>query len=200
MVKVKICGLYRMEDIAYVNEAKPDYVGFIINFPKSHRNVSLDFTKEMIAKLDSDIKSVCVIVNQPIEDVITYANEFDIIQLHGDENLDYINSLKVALPSKEIWKAFKVKSVEDIENAKVCNADNVLLDSGYGTGKQFDWSLGFDIERNFIVAGGINIDNATGAISNFKPYALDISSGVETEKVKDKNKIIEIVKIIRGAK
>lgn len=195
MTKIKICGLFRECDIDYVNEAKPDYAGFILNYPKSHRNVPPGTAQELRSKLLPEIKAVGVFVNQPAETVISTARfvGLDVIQLHGNEDNDYINHLKekVNIP---IWKAFKVKTEAALTEALQSAAHEILLDNGYGTGESFDWSMVKGFNRPFILAGGLTPENIPEAVRTLKPYALDISSGVETQKVKDPDKIFAAVK------
>lgn len=195
MTKIKICGLFRECDIDYVNEARPDYAGFILNYPKSHRNVPPGTAQELRSKLLTEIKAVGVFVNQPEETVISTARfvGLDIIQLHGNEDNDYINHLKEKT-SIPIWKAFKVETEAALKEALQSAADEILLDNGYGTGESFDWSMVKDFNRPFILAGGLKPENIPEAIRTLKPYALDISSGVETQKVKDPGKISAAVK------
>ncbi len=199
-VKIKICGLYRMEDVEYVNEAKPDYVGFIIDFPKSHRNVSIQQVSQLTGKLKSEIQSVGVFVNQDMEAVAEAAQYLDVMQLHGDESNAYIEQLRLRLPEKEIWKAFKIRNIRDLEQAADSIADKVVLDNGYGTGEVFDWSLLehlAHVDRPFILAGGLELENLEEAIERFYPFALDISSGVEVNRCKDREKIKEVVERVR---
>ena len=200
MTKIKICGLFRECDIDYVNEAKPDYAGFILNYPKSHRNVLPGTAQELRLKLLPEIKAVGVFVNQPEETVISTARfiGLDIIQLHGNEDNDYINHLKgkVNIP---IWKAFKVKTEASLTEALQSAAHEILLDNGYGTGENFDWSMVKDFNRPFILAGGLKPENIPEAVRTLRPYALDISSGVETQKVKDRDKILSAVKSAHSA-
>ncbi len=198
MTKVKICGLFREIDIDYINKAKPDYAGFIINFPKSHRSIDINEAKNLIKKLDKNIKSVCVFVNMPIDYVMQFNNICDIIQLHGQEDNEYIEKLRKESKNKEIWQAFKIRDNNDIKKAQRSNADIILLDNGYGTGEQFNWDIIKDMKRDFILAGGINIENVQKAIKEFKPYALDISSSVETQKLKDFEKIDAIIKKVKS--
>ncbi len=197
MNKIKVCGLFQENDIEYVNIAKPDYVGFIVNFKKSHRSIDYDKAKTLIKKLDKNIKSVCVFVNADVDTVLKFAEFADVVQLHGDEDNDYIKNLRLKNVDLEIWKAFKVKTKKDLDLAKQCTADKILLDNGYGTGQKFDWSLVEEFNREFILAGGINSDNILSAVNLFNPYCVDVSSGVEENKVKSYNKICEIVKTIR---
>ncbi len=200
MSKIKICGLYRFEDISYVNETMPDYAGFIINFKKSHRSIDLNTAKTLIAKLDKNITSVCVFVNEPISYIENFKDICDVIQLHGDETNDYIHQLRQKTPKTIIWKAFKIKNESDLIKAKNCNADMVLLDNGYGTGEVFDWGIITDFDRPFILAGGITTQNALSAIKKFAPFALDVSSGVEENKIKNLEKIKQIINIVRSEK
>ncbi len=192
--KIKICGLFRDEDIFYVNKFKPDYAGFIIDFPKSHRSLSLQKSKELISKLDKKIKSVCVFVNSDL-DFISQFDFADIIQLHGDEDDFYIENLRKIFPQKEIWKAFKIKSSEDLALAEKSSADKIILDNGYGTGEKFDWNLLQNFSREFILAGGINEENI--AKTPVLPEIFDVSSGVETDRKKDYYKIKNIIEIVR---
>lgn len=195
--KIKICGLFRECDIDYVNLAKPDYIGFIIGFPKSHRNITPDQVATLKARLVGEIKSVGVFVNAPLEDILEVEPYLDIIQLHGGEDNAYISSLREMLPAKEVWKAFKVKSNDDLTSAQNCSADRIVLDNGYGTGECFDWSLLGEFNKAYILAGGITPENIRQAIDSFHPEVIDISSGVETNKLKDLDKITQIVKEIR---
>ncbi len=198
--KIKICGLFREEDIANVNEARPDYAGFVINFPGSHRSISADRLSRLSGSLDKGIEPVGVFVDEKIELVAELLNSGTIstAQLHGAEDNEYIRLLRVRAPGKNIIKAFKVESAADIAAAENSAADMILLDNGYGTGKCFDWSLIGSIVRPFILAGGLTPVNIPDAIKKFQPYAVDISSGVETGKVKDRMKIIEAVRAAHG--
>lgn len=197
MSKVKICGLCRSEDIDFVNEVKPDFAGFIINYPTSHRNISIEQLTEYTSKLDDGIKSVGVFVNSPMADVIALADKVDVIQLHGDEDDSFVVTLRKILPDKEIWKAFKITGEADLEKAMKCRADLVVLDNGCGTGETFDWDIIADFSKRFALAGGVNIDNVSTAIERFSPYLIDLSSGVETENVKDFDKMKEMIEVIR---
>ena len=200
--KIKICGLKRPEDITYVNEAKPDYCGFIIEFPKSSRNVTGDQVRILIAELDKNIIPVGVFVNAAPERVeeLLLDGTIRIAQLHGQEDESYIRELKT-YTDKLIIKAFSIKTAEDIEKALQSPADYILLDQGGGgTGKTFDWSLIPEIQRPFFLAGGIGASNLGQAIREIHPYAVDLSSSVETEKRKDPMKIRQVVDIVREIK
>lgn len=196
--KVKICGLYRTEDIHMINEIIPDYIGFIINIPKSHRNVSISDVLKWRTILNPQIKSVGVFVNEPIENILEVANALNVIQLHGNETEEYLSNLreksKIINDNLEFWKAFSVKTPEDIKNALEFPADKILLDYGKGEGKTFDWTILKTATKPFILAGGINPENVKEAINNYSPQIVDLSSGVETNQVKDKEKIKKLMK------
>lgn len=201
--KIKICGLYRLEDIYAVNEVMPDYVGFIMNFPMSHRSVNIDQIAKFKLKLRKQIKTVGVFVNANTEYIIEASKYLDIIQLHGDETNHEIECLRRNLYKKEIWKAFKIRNIQDLEKAESSIADKVILDNGYGTGEVFDWSLLKFMKsatKTIILAGGITVENLPEAIEKFHPFAVDISSGVETNRLKDREKIRKVVEITRMKK
>ena len=198
MTKIKICGLRRPEDIAYVNEAKPDFAGFIIDVPKSRRNVPREKVRELTALLSPEILPVGVFVNAPMETIsLVTDGTLKAVQLHGQESQSYLEELKkqVAVP---LIRAFSIRSPEDLTEAEKSPADFVLLDNGAGgTGETFDWSLLSSFDRPFFLAGGLRLENITEAVSRFHPYALDLSSGVETDGYKDKEKIIAAVAAVR---
>ena len=199
MTKIKICGLKRPVDIAYVNEAKPDFAGFIINVPKSRRNVSPEKARELTALLSPEILPVGVFVNAPMETILSLASDSTLkaVQLHGQESPSYLEELKKQL-SVPLIRAFSIRSAEDLIEAKKSPADFVLLDNGAGgTGETFNWSLLSSFDRPFFLAGGLRPENITEAVSRFHPYALDLSSGVETEGYKDKEKIIAAAAAVR---
>lgn len=200
--KIKIRGLRRREDILAVNEAKPDYCGFIIEFPSSFRSVTADEVRELVKELDPEIRPVGVFVNAPMELVRTLLDDgtLALAQLHGQEDESYIRELKT-YTDKLIIKAFSIKTAEDIEKALQSPTDYILLDQGGGgTGKTFDWSLIPEIQRPFFLAGGIGASNLGQAIREIHPYAVDLSSSVETEKRKDPMKIRQVVDIVREIK
>lgn len=193
-MKIKICGIYRNEDAENVNKVLCDYVGFVF-FQKSHRNVTEKKAAELRNIIKNEIPVVGVFVNEDIEKIATifHKNIINIIQLHGNEDELYIQSLRKTLPKAEIWKAFKINSKEDIKKAQESTADMILLDNGYGTGECFDWSLIKEIERKFILAGGLTPENIYEAGKLLNPYMIDISSGVEINKKKDFEKMKKAV-------
>ncbi len=197
-MKVKICGLSRPADIEAVNQYQPDYAGFIINFPKSHRNCTPEQVQSLHAQLSDSIPAVGVTVNQPLETVAALLEQgvIDIAQLHGQEDESYICELK-RRTGKPVWKAFRIRSANDLDVARASSADMILLDNGYGTGETFDWTLVRDIGRPFILAGGLCESNISDA-AKMQPDAMDISSGVETNRVKDPEKIRILIERIRS--
>ncbi len=197
MTKIKLCGLSRQCDIEWANELKPDYIGFIF-WSKSKRNVSPEKAKELKALLSPDIKAVGVFVDEPIENIAKLLNDniIDLAQLHGSEDEEYIARLRT-LSDKPIIKAFLLKSKEDAERAEKSTADHILLDSGMGTGKGFDRSLLKNISRPYFLAGGLYPENVGIAVDTLSPYAVDVSSGIETDNFKDRNKMAAFVNAVR---
>lgn len=198
MSKIKLCGLSRKCDIEWANELHPEYIGFVFA-PKSRRYVSVDTAAELKAMLSEDIKAVGVFVNSPVESVayILSRGIIDMAQLHGSEDEEYISRL-VKLTDKPIIKAFSINSAADVSAANNSSADMVLLDSGQGgTGTNFDWKLLGDINRPYFLAGGLCCENISQAITALDPYAVDVSSGIETNGCKDKNKMAAFVAAVR---
>ena len=200
-VKIKLCGMFRDCDIDYVNEAKPDYIGFIVMFPKSHRNIDFETALRLKKRLSPDIKSVAVSVNAPVEQFSQFAKSgvADMLQLHGDENAEYIAELR-KLTEAPLIKAVRVTSPDDIIKAQELDVDFLLLDSGTGSGKVFDHSLidRESIKKPFFLAGGLTPENVREAALSVKPYGVDMSSGIETDKVKDREKMLAAVQIARS--
>ena len=197
MTKVKLCGLSRESDIAAVNKLKPDLVGFVFA-KKSKRYVSPEQAAALKSLLAPDILAAGVFVNEPVEAVAELLDRgvIDVAQLHGSEDDDYIARLR-ALTGKPIFRAFKVKSEADLPAIENCAADLVLLDSGAGTGKTFDWSLVRSVQRPYFLAGGLDPDNVADAIAALHPYGVDVSSGIETDGVKDESKMAAFVAAAR---
>lgn len=198
MTKIKLCGLKRPCDIEWANELCPNYIGFIFA-KKSKRYVPPETAAELKALLKPEIAAVGVFVNEPFENVaqLLKSGIIDIAQLHGSEDEAYIRELR-KLADKPIFKAFRVDNAEDVEKANASSADMVLLDSGNGgTGTVFDWELLQGIRRPYLLAGGLNTENIGSAVATLKPYGVDVSSGIETDGVKDRTKMTEFVSIIR---
>ena len=209
MVKIKICGLRRLEDIEIVNKYKPDYIGFV--FAESPRKVSFEEARELSGLLSEDIVPVGVFVNEHMKLIVDLFREgiIEIAQLHGDEDEKYIKDLKdksIEETGKEIpvINAIEIKDNTDFNDTVLewrdSLSDYFILDSGKGSGKTFDWSL---IDKNseffknsIFLAGGLNSENLTSAIEEFNPFAVDLSSSVETDGFKDEEKIKEIIEIV----
>ena len=191
MTRIKICGLSRPQDVAYVNHARPDWCGFVVNFPPSRRSVTPEQVRVLRAQLFPEASPVGVFVDQPPEAVAALLNDgtLSIAQLHGGEDAEYAAALRRAAPEAEIWKAIQVRGPADLERAASFPADRILLDSGQGTGKRFDWSLLKNFPRPYLLAGGLTPDNLREAVRVLHPYGVDLSSGVETDGVKDFIKI-----------
>ncbi len=198
---IKCCGMFRPEDIAAVNAARPDYCGFVIDFPKSHRSVSPDQACRLRAELDEGIAAVGVFVDQPAQDVARTANEcrLNAVQLHGREDDLYISGLR-RLTNVPVIQAFKVSAPHDLEAARASSADFILLDNGQGTGATFDWRLLEGFDRPYFLAGGLTPQSIAEAVERLHPYAIDISSGIETDRLKDPEKISEAVRETRRIK
>lgn len=197
MTKMKLCGLFCPCDIDAANELKPEYIGFVFA-PKSRRYVTPEEAAELKKLLAPDIQAVGVFVNEVPERIAAFLNKgiIDIAQLHGVEDENEINQLR-ALTDKPIIKAFCIKKSEDITNAESCLADYILLDSGEGTGTVFDWKKIQNIQRPYFLAGGLSIDNVENAVRQLNPYAVDVSSGIETDGLKDKMKMAAFVAAVR---
>lgn len=199
MSKIKICGLFRERDIDFVNEAEPDYIGFV--FAKSRRQVSEPEAFRLRKKLKDGIIPVGVFVNAPIEHIASlYRNQvIALAQLHGGEDEAYISALKALCPIPVI-KVFSIESARiGSKGWGPSGADYLLFDSGSGgSGKPFDWSLidPSGMQSRWFLAGGLNTDNIADALA-LNPYGVDVSSGVETDGVKDRNKIIPLVQLVR---
>lgn len=200
MTKIKICGLKRLEDVAFANELLPDYIGFVFA-QKSKRYVSPSQCKALRNALSKQILAVGVLVDAPLDFVQSLLADslIDIIQLHGHENEAYITDLR-KLTDKPIIKAFRVDTAQDIEVATASNADYILIDNGQGgTGERFDWSLATKMNRQFFLAGGLTPQNVRSAIQQIQPYAVDTSSGVETDGIKDYLKMEKFIQAVRNA-
>lgn len=205
MVKVKICGIKNLQDVQAVNKHKPDFAGFVF-YPLSKRYVSLIVARRLKAALNRHIKTVGVFVNAPVEEIAAAAEMgiIDLVQLHGDEGNAYIAELK-KICKLPIIKAVRVQDENDIKRADYYNCDYLLFDtysqSAYGgTGRQFNTQLlkGVKIHKPYFIAGGLNADNVRRAIKGLKPFAADVSGGVETDGGKDAAKIKAFIKQVKG--
>lgn len=198
MTGIKICGLSRECDIEFANALMPEYIGYVF-WDKSRRYVSEEQAAKLTSGLAEEIAPVGVFVDEAADIVAGLANNgiIRIIQLHGHEDEEYLKRLR-ELTTAPVIKAFKVRSSEDVRRANNFPSDYVLLDNGYGTGQTFDWSKVCGIERPFFLAGGVNTDNVAEAVKKLHPFAVDISSGVETDGYKDFTKMQEFVRACRA--
>lgn len=197
MTKIKLCGILRIDDIEIVNKLKPEYIGFVFA-KKSRRYIAPCEAAGLKEALSGDIKVVGVFVNETVEQVAALLNEniIDIAQLHGDEDEEYISRLR-KLSGKQIIKAFRINKESDLADIEGCSADYILLDSGAGSGECFEWGWLKDIKRPFFLAGGLDTGNVNKALNEIQPFAVDVSSGIETGGVKDKEKMTAFVTAVR---
>ena len=199
MTKIKICGLRRPRDIEAVNAARPDFAGFVVEVPGSRRSVDKKELRELAGRLEEGILSVGVFVNAPPELVAELLEEgtLDLAQLHGQEDEIYMAELR-RLTEKPLIQAFSIQTGQDAEQALESRADYLLLDQGRGgTGQTFDWSLLPEINRPFFLAGGLGEENLERAIRQVRPWAVDLSSSLETDGQKDPEKILRAVDLVR---
>lgn len=197
MTKIKLCGLSRPCDIEAANELNPEYIGFVFA-PKSKRYVTPERAAKLRQLLAPGIQAVGVFVRENPQTVAAMLNSnvIDMAQLHGGEDEDYIRQLR-ELSHKPIIQAFRIETADDIASAQQSSADYILLDSGGGTGTVFDWNLVQTLTRPYFLAGGLDVENAGKAQTLLKPYAVDVSSGIETDGYKDKTKMAAFVRAIR---
>lgn len=195
-VKIKICGLSRREDILYANQVMPDYIGFV--FARSKRQVTVKQAMQLKSRLAAGIQAVGVFVNEEPENILACLKQgiIDIAQLHGQESEEMIRRIRQE-SGKPVIKAVKVRSAADVAAWRDSQADYLLFDNGQGTGKCFDWELLQDAGREFFLAGGINPENIAEALARVHPYCIDVSSGAETDAVKDLHKMQVLTETVR---
>lgn len=198
MIKIKLCGLSCIQDVEAANELEPDYVG-VVFAKKSRRYVSADLAAELKQALNSGISMAGVFVNENPEKIaeLLERGTIDLAQLHGDETDEYVRQLR-CLTDKPIIQAFRIRCKEDCIRARNSLADYVLLDSGAGTGKVFDWELIKNIQRPYFLAGGLDGQNVREAVLSLRPFGVDVSSGIETDGRKDKDKMAQFVRSVRS--
>lgn len=199
MTKIKLCGLSRPEDIKAANNLNPDFVGFVFA-AGSRRHVSPEKAAELRRQLSPDITAVGVFVDADPDFISGLVRDgtIDWVQLHGSEDDDTIERIRNA-SGAVIVQAFRIASRDDVVRASKSTADYVLLDAGSGCGETFDWSLITDMERPWFLAGGLTPQNAADAVSAVSPWAADVSSGIETDGLKDAAKMAEFVQAVRGS-
>ncbi len=197
MTKIKLCGLTRLCDIEAVNALKPEYIGFVFA-PGSKRYIDAKAAAGLKKMLHAEIQAVGVFVNEPVEFVagLLRSGIIDMAQLHGGESETYIAKLK-KLSAQPVIKAFRVAKEQDLAAAQNSPADYVLLDSGAGTGRVFDWQLIQKVSRPYFLAGGLTPGNVAESIRLLHPYAVDVSSGIETGGIKDNIKMAQFVSKVR---
>ena len=195
--RVKMCGLRRMEDIEAANPLQPDYVGFVFA-PASKRYITPETAKLLRAELAPGIQAVGVFVDEAPETVarLLESGVIDIAQLHGHEDEAYISALR-KMTGRPLIRAFRIRSGEDALTAQRSSAEHILLDAGAGDGKTFDWSLLSSVTRPYFLAGGLTPENAGEATERLHPFALDVSSGIETDGWKDPAKMRAFVNNVR---
>ena len=183
-MKIKMCGITTPADVAAVNEVRPDYIGMVMYFPKSKRNVSAETARRLLEELRKDVKKVAVVVSPDAEQIAEIGElGFDVIQIHGQTSDELIESAH--LP---VWKAFNVKDMDMYPHYQsLSNVTGYVFDAGEpGSGKRFDWNSLTDIDRDgrlFVLAGGLTPDNVRRAIEQVHPDVVDVSSGIEYDVV-----------------
>lgn len=199
--RVKLCGMYRDEDITALNAAAPELCGFVSAFPRSHRNVEGTTLARLAGQVDPGIRKVVVLVDQAPARAVEIAElaQAEAIQLHGHEDAAYLAELR-RLFDGGIIQAFRVREAADVERALGSAADMVLLDAGQGSGRSFDWSLvaGLGARRPYLLAGGLTPDNVADAVRELAPWGVDMSSGIETDRRKDPAKMASAVEAVRA--
>ncbi len=204
--RVKLCGLSREQDVAAALEARPDMVGFVVEFERSRRSVSGERLTGLARALDgSGIERVGVFVDADPARVAELARAAGLewVQIHGSEDDAYVARLREALLAAgscaRVIQALCPRTSADVERAERSRADLVLLDSGQGTGRAFDWGLARELGRPYLLAGGLGPGNVAEAVRALRPWGVDMSSGIETDGAKDPEKMRAAVAAVRGA-
>lgn len=197
MTRIKLCGLSRLCDIETANKLKPDYIGFVFA-PQSRRYITPEQAAEMKRLLDPGICAVGVFTDETPEGAAELLNRgvIDMAQLHGNEDEAYIRKLR-KLTDRPMIRAFQIKNGKDAAEAEQSQADYILLDSGAGTGTAFNWDLIKNIKRSYFLAGGLDAENVPYGIKALHPFAVDVSSGIETDGKKDYGKMAAFVAAVR---
>lgn len=198
MTKIKFCGLKTPEDAAAVRNVGADYAGFVF-VPGSRRYLSLEEAAEIRKKLGPSIEAVGVFADADCEMAAEYLLRgiVDIAQLHGNEDSAYIRKLK-KMTGRQVIRAFRVDGSFDLREAQCSPADYILFDSGIGgTGRMFDWTKILPVTRPYFLAGGLDADCVAAAIRMLRPFAVDVSSGIETGGKKDAVKMAAFAAAVR---
>ena len=201
MTKIKICGLRRQEDIDMVNQLLPDYIGFV--FAPSRRQINTAQANELKRRLHPAIQAVGVFVDMPLPQLFEIAQSgvIDVIQLHGHETEAEIRVLKEQCPLPVI-KAVRVQSAAQISQCDRLPCDYLLLDTFMpgqmgGSGTTFDWSMIPPLSKPYFFAGGLSPQNIKNVFQACHPYAVDVSSGVETDGAKDYDKMKRFIEKVK---
>ncbi len=199
MARVKICGINSPEDVEIVNELKPDYVSFA--FYKNKRQVTYEKARKLKQILDKDIRVIGVFVDENTNVVASAANDdlLDVIEFHGNEGPGEIERIK-AFTEKPIIQGFRIRSRADVELALDSHADSILMYSDSESGVPMDWKLLKNVTRPYFLAGGLNADNIEKAIKICHPFAVSVTTGVETDGIKDREKMAAFIKMARRTK
>ncbi len=197
MTKIKICGLSRFQDIESANELMPDYIGFVF-WQNSKRFISPEAARDLKKNLAQNIQVVGVFLDEQPGKILELSKNgiIDIIQLHGHEDNKFISQIR-DLTGQIIIKSFKIESLNDVRLAEKSKADYIMFDSGAGTGQIFNWSLIRNFPRPYFLAGGLSPENVKAAINELMPFAVDVSSGVESDGLKDKTKMAAFIESVR---
>lgn len=197
MSRIKICGLFRQEDIAYANQVMPDYAGFVL--ADSRRKVTTEQARKLKKLLSPQIMAVGVFVDEALDRIAACLEEgiIDMAQLHGRETEEDIQYLQ-AVTGKPIVKAVRVQTAYDVDAWLDSRADYLLFDGGAGEGRPFDWKLLQGVKRDFFLAGGLSRENIPRALELAKPFCIDLSSGVEENGSKNLEKMRAAVELVRG--
>lgn len=215
-MNIKICGITSVEEVEYINKLKPEYIGLV--FTKSKRQICKEQGIVLSKVLCEEVKIVGVFKDNSLNEIkeIIQCVKLDVIQLHGNESDDFIESVKLIIEEKygenqreevkeriEVWKGISIKSKDDFKILNSLKVDRFILDGlKPGSGEVFDWELIKDINTEFFLAGGISLNNINEIIKYIKPYGIDVSSGVETidtlgNRKKDYYKIKELIERVR---
>jgi phosphoribosylanthranilate isomerase len=212
-VKVKICGITSNEDLATAVEAGADAVGFVVEVPSSPRTLTLERAEKMMINTPVFVKNVVVTVPESLNELTEIYNRLrpDILQIHGHNLSD--SALREKFANTRLIRAVQAKSERVVEEAvKAANMfDAVLVDSFVsgrfgGTGMVHDWELSRRVKRvihpkPLIFAGGLGPENVRNAVRAVEPYAVDVSTGVESRPgVKDPEKVFAFIKNAKEVK
>lgn len=205
-MKIKFCGIRRLEDVAAVNLCQPDYMGMILS-GGFRRSISQELAQRLVQEKSDAIAAVGVFVNESSETICRMAEQLhlQVIQLHGNESAEQIQTLqqKTGLP---VWKALRIGTLQELEAAGTNPADCLILEGKTGagiggTGVCADWELlaRHSWNRSFFLAGGLQPENVLEAIATVSPTGVDFSSGIEEDGVKSLRRMKQLMTLIRGA-